>query len=313
MRTLVTGLLLLSGPALAPSAAAADTIEASYKFYWNGFLVSQADTTAMISSEDYDFSLEFRMRGMAKLFANGRSQARVTGRMNGEGPVPALYENSGRWDGEDYAQTMTFTSEGALLEQQLDWPEKWLEEFKREPVPENLRVGPDPASLVIKLISTPLGQATATEPLVVRSFDGDTVFDWDINCLAEPVALDPSGKSPFSGEAYECSFGGKLVAGERILTEKQKKKAEKRRMKAEKRRAKGKEKEQQPPKIWVQVFEDGAYILPVRAQVSTGMGRVTMYLASLDLKREGDTVVASAGAKSATDHMRAAADAGSLR
>lgn len=314
MRTLFAGLLLMVGSALTPAVAAADSIEASYKFYWNGFLVSQADTSATIAPESYDFALDFRMRGMAKLFANGRSKARVTGRMNGDGPVPALYENSGRWDGKDYAQTMTFSSEGALVDQKLDWPEKWLEEFKREPVPEDLQVGPDPASLVIKLISTPLGRATASDPMVVRSFDGDSVFDWDITCEPEPVMLEESGKSPFSGEAYECSFGGKLVAGERILTEKQQKKAEKRRRKAEKRRAKGKkDEEEKPPKIWVQAFEDGAYILPVRAEMSTGMGRVVMYLSSLELDRKPETVVASSAGKSVTEKVQVTADAESLR
>lgn len=286
MRKTLSAYSLLAAASLAPAAAAADKIDASYKFYWKGLLVSSADTAATIDTDSYDLAIDFRMRGIAKLFANGHSKARVSGRMDGGAPVPALYENGGRWDGDDYAQTMTFDHAGALVDQQLDWPEKWLEEFKREPVPDDMRVGPDPASLVVKLISTPLARATGSTPMVERSFDGDTVFDWNITCLPEPVLLEESGKSPFSGEAYECSFGGELVAGKRILTEKQQKKAEKRRKKEEKRRAKGKHKEEKPPKLWVQVFEDGAYILPVRAEMATGMGRVRMYLASLDVTED---------------------------
>lgn len=269
---------------LAQGAAAADKINATYKFYWNGLLVSEANTSATIADEAYDFALDFRMRGVAKLFANGRSSARVEGALQDGAPIPLKYENYGRWDGKDYAQTMTFDATGSMLENKLEWPKKWLEEFKREPVPEDLQVGPDPASIVIALIQRSLSDVTGDAPYVVRSFDGDSVFDWDVSCSADSVDLEPSGKSPFAGAAYECGFGGTLVAGERILTEKQKKKAEKRRRKEEKRRAKGKEvDEPKPPKIWVQSFEDGAYLLPVRAEVSTGMGRVTMYLTDFSL------------------------------
>ncbi|MBO6505278.1 MAG: DUF3108 domain-containing protein [Kordiimonadaceae bacterium] len=269
---------------LAQGAAAADKITATYKFYWNGLLVSEANTSATIADEAYDFALDFRMRGVAKLFANGRSSARVEGALQDGAPIPLKYENYGRWDGKDYAQTMTFDADGGMVENKLEWPKKWLEEFKREPVPEDLQVGPDPASIVIALIQRSLSDVTGDAPYVVRSFDGDSVFDWDVSCSAESIDLEPSGKSPFAGAAYECGFGGTLVAGERILTEKQKKKAEKRRRKEEKRRAKGKKvDEPKPPKIWVQSFEDGAYLLPVRAEVSTGMGRVTMYLTDFSL------------------------------
>lgn len=269
---------------VAQGASAADKINATYKFYWNGLLVSEANTSATIGDDAYDFALDFRMRGVAKLFANGRSQARVEGAIQNGAPIPVRYENSGRWDGKDYAQTMTFDAAGSLIENKLDWPKKWLEEFKREPVPEDMQVGPDPASIVIALIQQSLADVTGESPYVVRSFDGDSVFDWDVSCSAETVDLEPSGKSEFSGAAHECGFGGTLVAGKRILTEKQKKKAEKRRRKEEKRRAKGKEvDEPKPPKIWVQSFDDGAYLLPVRAEVSTGMGRVTMYLTEFSL------------------------------
>lgn len=287
---------LLVALSYAPAAFAGEKMDATYKFYWKGILVSQADTSATLSPEKYDLEIDFRMRGIAKLFANGRSSVRVKGRLDDTGPVPALYETDGRWDGDDYAQTMTFDSDGALVEQKLDWPEKWLEESKREPVPDDMQVGPDPASLVVKLISMPLENVTSNEGVVVRSFDGDSVFDWGITCLPDPVELDESGKSPFSGEAYECGFDGELVAGKRILTEKQKKKAEKRRKKEEKRRAKGKVEEEKPPKMWVQSFMDGAYILPVRAEVSTGMGRVVMYLSSLEVSESMPATVERANA-----------------
>ncbi len=300
MRTFFSSLAVCGAVGLVPTAHAADKLDATYKFYWKGFVVSQADTSALITEDAYEFALDFRMRGVAKLFANGRSSAKVSGRLEDRVPVPELYENSGRWDGKDYSQTMTFDGDGALLDNQLDWPEKWIEEFKREPVPEELQVGPDPASLVISLIQTPLERATGEEPLVMRTFDGDSVFDWKVSCAPEPVVLEESGKSPFAGNAYECSYGGELVAGKRILTEKQKKKREKERRKAEKRRKKGKEEENQPPKIWMQPVEDGAYFLPVRAEFQSGLGRVVMYLSELTLNEQVDEAQAKMDSETST-------------
>jgi len=276
------GLAFSAAVVAGQSAASADQLDAEYKFYWKGLLVSSAETQLKTTDETYDFALDFRMRGVAKLFANGRSKAKVSGRLNGDSAMPLQYQTDGRWDGDDYAQTMTFDSDGSLIDQKLDWPEKWLRDNKREPVPEEMRRGPDPASLVVKLVSTPLEQTTSGAPFKVRSFDGDSVFEYGITCQPEPVILEPSSHSPYSGEAYECGFGGELLAGKRILTEKQKKKAEKRRRKAEKRRAKGKKEEEDvPPKLWVQSFQNGAYLLPVRAELSTGMGKVRMYLSTL--------------------------------
>jgi hypothetical protein len=288
------GLAFSAAVAAGQSAASADQLDAEYKFYWKGLLVSSAETQLKTTDETYDFALDFRMRGVAKLFANGRSKAKVSGRLNGDDAMPLQYQTDGRWDGDDYAQTMTFDTDGSLIDQKLDWPEDWIEDNKREPVPEEMQRGPDPASLVVKLVSTPLEQTTGGTPFKVRSFDGDSVFEYGITCQPEPVILEPSSHSPYSGEAYECGFGGELFAGKRILTEKQKKKAEKRRRKAEKRRAKGKKDEEDiPPKLWVQSFQNGAYLLPVRAELSTGMGKVRMYLSSLTVLDTEDINAAS--------------------
>lgn len=283
------------------SATAAEKLDAEYKFYWKGLLVSSAETQLTKTAETYDFALDFRMRGVAKLFANGRSAAKVSGRLDGGNAMPFQYETEGRWDGDDYAQTMTFGADGSLIDQKLDWPEEWIEDNKREPVPEDMQRGPDPASLVVKLISTPLEQTTDDTPFTVRSFDGDSVFEYGITCQPEPVVLEESSHSPYSGEAYECGFDGELLAGKRILTEKQKKKAEKRRKKAEKKRLRAEKRgkktdEDTPPKLWVQSFENGAYLLPVRAELTTGMGKVRMYLSSLNVLDIADADVTSSEA-----------------
>lgn len=268
----------------ASPSYAGQRLDAEYGFYWKGILVASAETGTFISDEAYDLSINFRMRGIAKIFSNGRSALTARGHFDENGaPVPVRYTSDGRWDGKDYAQTLTFDENGVLVDQQLDWPKKWLEENKREPVPDEMQVGPDPVSVIIQLIQTPITIAADGTPIVVRTFDGDSVMDWLVSCEPEPVILEESGKSPFSGAAHECGFSAELKAGERILTEKQKKKAEKRRRKEEKRRAKGKEDEEKPPKLWVQPVAGGQYYLPVRAEATTGMGRVVMHLKNLNI------------------------------
>lgn len=284
-KTALAGVLPFLG--LLPLSAA-DTLQAEYKFYWKGLLVASAQTDTLVAKDGYDFSFNFQMRGVAKLFSNGRSVVKAKGKLGDDGTLtPEIFISDGRWDGEDYAQTIRFDENGVMAEQILDWPDKWIEESKREPIPEDLQVGPDPASLMVALIRVPLTRAVDGTPVVLRAFDGDSVFDWNFGCASEPVVIEPSSHSPFAGDAHECGFSANLVAGKRILTEKQKKKAEKQRIKEEKRRAKGKDvNEDEPPKLWVQSFADGAYILPVRAELTTGMGRIVGYLSSLEVKAD---------------------------
>jgi hypothetical protein len=275
---------------------AAEKLDAVYNFYWKGILVGTAETKLAIAPETYAMQMGFRIRGIAKLFANGHSEISAQGHLTQNGDlIPTSYTSTGRWDGKDYAQTMIFDANGALAEQKLDWPQKWLEEFKREPVPEGLQIGPDPASLIAKLVRLPLAKVTEGEGHVERTFDGDSVSDFKMTCSADRTVLKSSRHSPFSGEAHACSFSADLVAGERILTEKQQKKAEKRRRKEEKRRAKGKKQDdRKPPALWVQPFGEDTYLLPVRAEVETDMGRVVMYLKELNVVPiiGGDAIVA---------------------
>lgn len=269
---------------VAEAFAPTETLRAEYGFYWNGIRISTAEAMAALSEEDYDIAFNFRVRGLAALFASGRAHVRSTGKLTNDdnqlSTQPTRYYSMGRWDGKNYSQTMTYDDEGMLADQQLDWPEKWLNEFEREPVPDELKTGPDPISVVLELITSPLSAAQNGNTVGGRIFDGDSVFDMNLNCSDTPVALEESSHSPYFGDAYTCEMGGELVAGKRILNEKQKKEAEKERKKREKKKAKGKE--DPPPQMWVQPVLDGAFMLPVRAEASTGFGRVKMYLQSLE-------------------------------
>lgn len=275
------GLCLFSLPGLA-----GERITASYSFLWKGLLVSSVEAKADMKPDAYDLAINFRMRGLAKLFANGRSEVTSSGLLTDDGTVqPLHYRSEGRWDGEDYSRTMTFGDEGVLQTLEQDWPEKWLEKYPREEVPEELRRGPDPASLAMMILKARVPEPGAEGPMVTRvqAFDGDSVFEYLVSCGTEQVELEPSRHSDHAGRAYECTLDGNLVAGRRILTEKEKEKLEKKRAKEERKREKGKLEEEEPPKFWLAPQADAAYLLPVRAEMSTDMGRVHMYLKELEI------------------------------
>ncbi|MFC4347611.1 DUF3108 domain-containing protein [Kordiimonas lipolytica] len=272
--------LALSG---SGAALAAERIEATYDFIWKGLLVSTVEARADLAPETYDLAIDFRMRGLAKLFANGRSELRSTGMLVDGDILPREYVSAGRWDGEDYTRTLRFAPDGMLKEIEQDWPEKWLEKYPREEVPADLRRGPDPASLAIALLRARITEAQTAEPFAIQVFDGSSVFEWQVSCGPEPVEIDDSRHTDYAGAAHECTVGGELVAGKRILTEKEKKKLEKEREKRRRKAEKNGEDEDVPPKFWVMPQGEGGYLVPVRAEMQTDMGRVLMYLKELEI------------------------------
>lgn len=285
-------LLAIASTALwAQGVQAQDDLAAVFNFYWKGFLVSTAEADLRLQEEQYDIGISFRMRGIAKLFANGRSAVTSSGLLLPDGGVkPLAYKSEGRWDGEDYMRALTFSADGQLSNMDQEWPEEWLEKYPREPVPEDMQKGPDPASLAVALLRAKLPADMDSNPVTIRAFDGDSVFDWQLSCLPQTTLLEKHGKSPFYGEARECHVEAELVAGKRILTEKEKKKAEKQRKKLEKRRAQGKKvEEDEPLRFWLMELTDSRYLIPVRAQMPSGRGTVTMYLKEFTEEADPET------------------------
>lgn len=280
----------LSLMVVSPAFANTHRIEATYNFVWKGMLVSTADTIAEVSDATYSLDVEMRMRGLARLFVGGgKTTFAADGMIGADGSLqPQNYESRGKWKGNPYRESLTYDSQGNLTSIVKDWPEKWQQENKREPVPSALRGGHDPASLLMALIRRPLSvsePAGGVGPASFQVFDGDTVTNWQIECGDTPVRIKRSKHAETSGEAHECTINQTLLAGERILTEKQKAKAAKQaKRRAAKAKRKGKKKAYEGPmKIWMQPVADGAYWLPIRALVPSEKGAVRVYLKQLAL------------------------------
>ncbi|MCJ9429714.1 DUF3108 domain-containing protein [Kordiimonas marina] len=279
IKALAYSMVCLIGVSLP--AAAAERIAATYNFILHGFVVSTAETVAALNPHDYRLDIDFRMRGIAKLFSNGHSEITATGRFGqGGGLAAERFVSAGHWDGSDYSRTMVFDGAGKLKEQKRDFPAKWLKEYRFEPVPKDMQVGPDPASLIVALLRDPPLAATGDGVKAYRVFDGDSVVEWQLKCGPDMVEVEKSSHSPKYGPARECLVGNRLVAGKLIETEKQRKKRLKREAKAAKRKDKDDDADV-APRLWLQAVPGSRYLVPIRAEFKTGMGTIRMYLKDL--------------------------------
>lgn len=289
------GIVLLCGLASA-GVSAAERIEATYNFIWNGLVVFTAETVVERDTVSYAVQMDVRTRGLMRLFSKGQGHMVAEGTLGPDGSYTARrFLSEGRWSGDDYRKEIFFLEDGSFSHWERDWPEEWLEDIEREPVPEDMMRGPDGLSTVMAFM---LGQSVlenVEEPLKHRVFEGDHVTEVGIICAVDDGSIKESRHSPMSGAARKCWFDSKTIAGEVIETEKLKEKRlreeEKARKKAERYRKRhqndddedDEEGENDPDglPIWFQEVKELGFALPVRAGFNTGWGKVRMYLKEL--------------------------------
>lgn len=284
MRTIhsIVGAVLGLAFLAAPASAYDQRIETTYNFIWNGFVVFTADVAVVHDEENYQARMDIRTRGVARLFSRGNGTLTAEGKLGKNGEVlPREFVSEGRWSGDDYRKAMWFDEDGKFIRWERDWPKEWLEDYSREPVPDELKRGPDGLSVVMMLLGETL-------PREVQVFDGDHVMKIGLLCEEKTSIIEESKHSPFFGPSQKCQFEGETIAGEIIETEEQIKKRlkeeEKARKKAEKyaRKHGGEEPEDEEGlPIWFQEIEGLGHTLPVRASFKSSWGTVRMYLKEL--------------------------------
>ena len=208
-------------------ASKAAEIKATYDFVWGGMTLATSETRLTQDQTTYSAEIETRTRGILKLFSPGRGTVRVDGSMLDRSMQPQTYTSFGRWDGKNYTRTVTFGADGRMTDLSQDWPEKWTRDFTREDVPEDMRVGPDPMTAILSILTGTTNKAPQ-EPYVMRMFEGQEVNEVTFQCAQNQEDLKKVKKSAYAGAADRCGIDVTTLAGHVIETEKQRKKREKR-------------------------------------------------------------------------------------
>ncbi|MFC4347610.1 DUF3108 domain-containing protein [Kordiimonas lipolytica] len=277
----LTAFSLLSGFA-TPTLAAPERIEATYDLIWKGFHVSTAETVTELDGSRYFLGINIKTHGLLKMATGGHGTFEISGQLLPDGGVQTeSLDADGYWDGDAFSQKLRYGADGHLAAYETKRPEDWLEKNAREAVPVELKTGPDPASLFVSLMQNPINfRAEAMDqPILLRSFDGEAVVDWQLGCAAKPVALKRSKHSPIAGQAYECALETTTVAG-KLLKEEKKKKLVKRGPRGRRQTV---DLDDVTPKVWLMAMGDGDRLMPVRAQVPSEKGVVGLYLSKLTM------------------------------
>lgn len=272
--------------------ASAETHQASYEFRWGGLLIGESDVRLTTDDDSYRIETTFRTRGLLSLFSKGESRASATGDILPDGRlVPDQYVSEGRWGGDDYRRMIRYDDTGRVAGIEQDWPEEWLKDDKREPVPEDQQAGPDPLSLLVSAVSGAALPGGVESDRVWRSFEGRSVIDFRVRCLDGMDEVPESRHSPIAGEAVACGLTSEIVAGKPIETEKERRKREKREAKELAARDKGHDDERDGTRdaalkglrLWLQRDEAAGLWLPIRARMRSGWGTVRMIMVESEL------------------------------
>ena len=251
--------LFLATVLLAPTSgsllAAEAPLTASYTVRWSGLEIGRFSTELRRTGERYHLAYQARTSGPLRWVVDLASDGWAAGRLAAGAVRAEHFRGQSSWrDGEGYWR-VTFAADGSATEIELD--EATLTD--REPVPEALRRGPDPLSLMLLAMQA----ATAGEVLEGQSFDGRRAMRYSLACAAEKSPIQPVALGTASRDALVCAAAGELVAG---------------RSKRWSNRAEERRPDREPARIWLVPGVGGMPHWPVRIEAASRWGRVTIEL-----------------------------------
>lgn len=222
--------------------------DAAFEIYVGGFAVAELEASSEIGEERYRQSILARTAGMLAWFVEGQSELFATGRIGPDGRVQAeRFENQGVWNDEPRVSSVTFDAEGRVTGVEAVPPQK----DEREPVPNGLRRGPDPLSLVVEAALSPV---TGAVERTVRTYDGKRALEFSWRCAGRTETMSGSGSALYSGPILRCAVDGRQTAGfhkeygDRALDP------------------------PKPAELWLAPVDDGRFYAPVRLTMQTRFG-----------------------------------------
>jgi Protein of unknown function (DUF3108) len=249
-------LAILAAVVLAPGMdpAAAGSLTATYAVTWGGMEVGMFDTEVAADDGGYRTAWQGRTTGLVgTLFPFATMGASEGARGLGGAFLPREYTGRSRWRDGDRAWRVVFGGDGRAAEVEVAADEL----AEREPVPADLRVGPDPAALAL----TAIAAAKPGARMVAGSFDGKRAVRFALTC--GDAASDGSGVAPAE---IACTVESQLLAGAS-------------------RRWRGRSpdaREAEPARIWLRRGVSGQGYWPVSVQVPSWFGTVEAHLVRLE-------------------------------
>jgi hypothetical protein len=254
--------LLLFLLAAAPSSGGAtggvpatEVVEAAYVVRWGGMEIGRFDAELRRTGVEYHLAYRTRTSGALAWVVDFDSTGWAAGRLDDAGVAPRHFRGESRWRDGDGFWRVSFGGDGRVTELELDEATR----ADREPVPDALRTGPDPLSLMLQAMHV----AAAGERVEGRSFDGRRAMRYALACAVERSAIRPAALGGGAHAALLCEADGALVAG---------------RSKRWSDRPEAGEQDRPPARIWLVPGLGGLPHWPVRIEATSRYGTVTVEL-----------------------------------
>lgn len=247
VREVVAALGCAIGLGVADGAAAADgVVSAVYLFSWAGMDVGELRAEIVEADGGYRAAWSSRTTGVVGALFPFTATGAAQGRRDGDRYWPRSFDGRSEWRDGGGTWRVEFGPDGRATEVEIPA----TEQSDREPVPEVLRQGPDPASLAL----TAIASASAGASLTATGFDGKRAVEFVLACAADLTDAE-----------LACTIESHLLAGaSRAWRDRQP------------------EPPRPPARVWLGAGGNDQRYWPVRLEVPSRFGGITARLISLE-------------------------------
>jgi len=234
-----------------PAAASALTVHADYSVSLRGFHVGSAKLTAEVDADRYSIVFSGGIRGLARLFSDAATTAKVSGRIGADRLEPKDYSHVWTESGDAETVSMRFAKRGVT---EIEAPPHKHPERYVPLTPETNADALDPLSAFLWPVAAEFGAGLCdrTFPLI----DGRRRFDivLTFNRMDSFATRDRS----YSVNVVVCSFRYRAIAGQRLG-----------------RKSDASIADSGDAEVWMAPVADGL-AAPVRIQFRTRAGRIIL-------------------------------------